>query len=115
MKIIYKSVTDGKFSEALRLVHAILHIIPLTTVETRKEVDELKELIEIARYVLLHSDTAYDPFSFTSLPRIFMSMGLVNLLHMLQLSLFVCVDRQTARCRTMRALRTRRLVDKTRV
>ena len=49
LKIVYKSVTEGKFTEALRLVDTILHIIPLTTVESRREVDELKELIEICR------------------------------------------------------------------
>ena len=115
MKTVYNSVTAGKFSEALRLVHAILHIIPLTTVETRKEVDELKELIEIARYVLLHPDTAYDPFLSFPAPELSMSMGLVNLLLLVQISSFVCIHQQTAWYRTRRALRTRRLVDKTRV
>ena len=46
---MYRSVTDGKFSEALRQVNALLAIIPLTVVATRHEVDELKELISIAR------------------------------------------------------------------
>lgn len=46
---MYKSVTEGKFSEALRQVQTILHIIPLTVVDSRREVDELKELISIAR------------------------------------------------------------------
>ena len=46
---MYRSMTDGKFSEALRQVNALLAIIPLTVVATRHEVDELKELISIAR------------------------------------------------------------------
>ncbi|CAK0784913.1 hypothetical protein CVIRNUC_008118 [Coccomyxa viridis] len=49
LKGMYRSVTDGKFSEALRQVNALLAIIPLTVVATRHEVDELKELISIAR------------------------------------------------------------------
>ena len=49
LKGVYKSVTEGKFSEALRLVNVILHIIPLTVVDGRREVDELKELLSIAR------------------------------------------------------------------
>ena len=46
---MYKAVTDGKFGEALRQVNTILAIIPLTVVNTRHEVDELKEVISIAR------------------------------------------------------------------
>lgn len=52
LKKMYDLVKDGKFSDALKAVNVILHIIPLTSVETRREVDELKELIEIARYIL---------------------------------------------------------------
>ena len=52
LKGMYRSVTDGKFSEALRQVNALLAIIPLTVVATRHEVDELKELISIARSAL---------------------------------------------------------------
>ena len=52
---MYRSVTDGKFSEALRQVNALLAIIPLTVVATRHEVDELKELISIARSALTSS------------------------------------------------------------
>jgi coatomer protein complex subunit alpha (xenin) len=47
---MYRSVTEGKFSEALRQVNVLLALIPLTTVDTRREVDELKELISIAKY-----------------------------------------------------------------
>ena len=36
-------------SEALRLFNAILHIIPLLVVESRKEADEVRELMTIAR------------------------------------------------------------------
>lgn len=49
LKTMYKSVTEGKFSEALRQVNVLLALIPLTIVDTRREVDELKELISIAR------------------------------------------------------------------
>ncbi|EPS70817.1 hypothetical protein M569_03938, partial [Genlisea aurea] len=49
----YRSTTSGKFSEALRYFLAILHTIPVIVVETRREVDEVKEVIAIAReYVL---------------------------------------------------------------
>lgn len=46
---MYKSVTEGKFTDALRQVNTILHIIPLTVVDSRRGVDELKELLSIAR------------------------------------------------------------------
>lgn len=49
LKRAYKAVTEGKFAEGLRLFSAILHVIPLIVVETRKEVDEVKELMTIAR------------------------------------------------------------------
>uniref|UniRef100_A0A1D1YPU5 Coatomer subunit alpha n=1 Tax=Anthurium amnicola TaxID=1678845 RepID=A0A1D1YPU5_9ARAE len=53
LKLAYKTTTEGKFSEALRLFLNILHTIPLIVVDQRKEVDDVKELIEIAReYVL---------------------------------------------------------------
>ncbi|EPS65879.1 hypothetical protein M569_08896 [Genlisea aurea] len=45
----YKSTTSGKFSEALRHFVSILHTIPLIVVESRREVDEVKELIVVAR------------------------------------------------------------------
>ncbi|KAL3634312.1 hypothetical protein CASFOL_021366 [Castilleja foliolosa] len=49
----YKATTAGKFSEALRYFLAALHTIPLVVVETRREVDEVKELIVIVKeYVL---------------------------------------------------------------
>ena len=49
---VYKAMTDGRFSEGLRQVNALLHLVPLTVVETRREVDELKELLTIARCAL---------------------------------------------------------------
>ncbi|TYI37735.1 hypothetical protein ES332_A03G234300v1 [Gossypium tomentosum] len=53
LKAGYKATTDGKFTEALRLFLSILHTIPLIVVESRREVDEVKELIIIAKeYVL---------------------------------------------------------------
>ncbi|KAL2512962.1 Coatomer subunit alpha-2 [Abeliophyllum distichum] len=49
----YKATTAGKFSEALRHFVAILQTIPLIVVESRREVDEVKELIVIVKeYVL---------------------------------------------------------------
>uniref|UniRef100_A0A0E0KI52 Coatomer subunit alpha n=1 Tax=Oryza punctata TaxID=4537 RepID=A0A0E0KI52_ORYPU len=53
LKAAYKATTDGKFPEALRQFLTILHTIPLIVVDSRREVDEVKELIEIVReYVL---------------------------------------------------------------
>ncbi|XP_062209518.1 coatomer subunit alpha-3-like [Phragmites australis] len=53
LKAAYKATTEGKFPEALRQFLNILHIIPLLIVDSRREVDEVKELIEIVReYVL---------------------------------------------------------------
>ncbi|KAG8377864.1 hypothetical protein BUALT_Bualt08G0077800 [Buddleja alternifolia] len=53
LKAGYRATTVGKFSEALRHFLAILHTIPLVVVETRREVDEVKELIGIVKeYVL---------------------------------------------------------------
>ncbi|KAH9606042.1 hypothetical protein KSS87_006679 [Heliosperma pusillum] len=49
----YKLTNDGKLSDALRIFVNILHSIPLVVVESRKEVDEVKELIIIVKeYVL---------------------------------------------------------------
>ncbi|KAL1533325.1 Coatomer [Salvia divinorum] len=49
----YKATTAGKFSDALRYFMSILHTVPLIVVETRREVDEVKELIIIVKeYVL---------------------------------------------------------------
>lgn len=45
----YRSVTEGKFNDALSRFNAILHIIPLLVVETRREVDDVKELLGIAK------------------------------------------------------------------
>ncbi|RCV25117.1 hypothetical protein SETIT_5G140600v2 [Setaria italica] len=53
LKAAYKATTEGKFPEALRQFLSILHTIPLLVVDSRREVDEVKELIQIAReYVL---------------------------------------------------------------
>lgn len=53
LKAGYKATTAGRFSEALRLLLNILHTIPLIVVESRREVDEVKELIVIVKeYVL---------------------------------------------------------------
>ncbi|XP_051150876.1 coatomer subunit alpha-1-like [Andrographis paniculata] len=53
VKAGYKATTAGKFSDALKHFLSILHTVPLIVVETRREVDEVKELIVIAKeYVL---------------------------------------------------------------
>ncbi|KAK8916963.1 Coatomer subunit alpha-3 [Platanthera zijinensis] len=53
LKSAYRATTEGKFSEALRQFLNILHTIPLVVVDSRRELDEVKELIEIAKeYVL---------------------------------------------------------------
>ncbi|GAA0140874.1 vesicle coat protein [Lithospermum erythrorhizon] len=49
LKAGYKATTEGKFSEALRVFLSILHTAPLIVVESRREVDEVKELIVIAK------------------------------------------------------------------
>jgi coatomer protein complex subunit alpha (xenin) len=45
----YRLVTEGKFADALLAFDDILHSIPLLVVDSRKEVDEVKELLAIAR------------------------------------------------------------------
>ncbi|RWR81791.1 coatomer subunit alpha-1 [Cinnamomum micranthum f. kanehirae] len=53
LRTAYKFTTEGKFGEALKQFLNILHTIPLVVVESRREVDEVKELIVIAKeYVL---------------------------------------------------------------
>ena len=49
LKGVYKAMTEGKFAEGLRQVNVLLLLIPLTVVDTRREADELKELLTIAR------------------------------------------------------------------
>lgn len=41
MKAAYKLVTEGKFSDALKVFVRMLQIVPLMVVDTRKEVDEV--------------------------------------------------------------------------
>ncbi|RAL47359.1 hypothetical protein DM860_013324 [Cuscuta australis] len=53
LKAGYKLTTQGKFPEALRTFLNILHTIPVVVVESRREVDEVKELVVIVKeYVL---------------------------------------------------------------
>ncbi|KAJ1435979.1 WD40/YVTN repeat-like-containing domain superfamily [Sesbania bispinosa] len=53
LKAGYKLTTAGKFTEALRTFVNILHTIPLIVVESRREVDDVKELVIIVKeYVL---------------------------------------------------------------
>ena len=51
LKKAYKLFTDGKFSAALQAFNQMLLTIPLVVVTSRKEVDEVKELISICRCV----------------------------------------------------------------
>ena len=54
IRLAYRATTDGKFSEALRLFLTILHTILVIVVDSRREVDEVKELIGIGKkYVLV--------------------------------------------------------------
>jgi Coatomer (COPI) alpha subunit C-terminus len=62
VKAMYRSVTEGKFSEALKQVNTLLAVIPLTVVDTRREVDELKELISIAKYAISLSSCVFSPW-----------------------------------------------------
>lgn len=56
LKKAYKLFTDGKFSNALQAFNQMLWTIPLVVVSSRKEVDEVKELITICRFATPASD-----------------------------------------------------------
>lgn len=45
----YRLVTEGKFADALKLFTTILLTVPLLVVDSRKEAEEVKELLYIAR------------------------------------------------------------------
>ena len=49
LKVAYKTTTEGKFGEALKMFQGIIHSIAVLLVETRREVDEVRELLGIAR------------------------------------------------------------------
>lgn len=49
----YSLVTQGKFIDAAKILTNILHTIPLLVVETRREVDDVKELISIVKEYLI--------------------------------------------------------------
>mmetsp|Transcript_6188 Transcript_6188/g.15793 ORF Transcript_6188/g.15793 Transcript_6188/m.15793 type:complete len:347 (+) Transcript_6188:137-1177(+) len=49
LKAAYKTTTEGKFGEALKLFVSIIHSIAVLLVESRREVDEVKELLSIAK------------------------------------------------------------------
>ena len=54
LKVAYKTITEGKFTEALRIFLSILQVIPLVVADASKKVDDVKELLEIAKeYVLV--------------------------------------------------------------
>ncbi|GAB2291771.1 hypothetical protein Dimus_026025 [Dionaea muscipula] len=53
VRLAYKATSGGKFTDALGLFLGILHCLPLIVVESRREVDDVKDLIRIGReYVL---------------------------------------------------------------
>eukprot|EP01024_Parvocaulis_polyphysoides_P013881 TRINITY_DN15503_c0_g1_i3.p2 TRINITY_DN15503_c0_g1~~TRINITY_DN15503_c0_g1_i3.p2 ORF type:complete len:288 (-),score=19.14 TRINITY_DN15503_c0_g1_i3:654-1517(-) len=49
LKRAYKLVTEGKFSNALDTFNQMLLMVPMLVVDSRKEVDEVKELITICK------------------------------------------------------------------
>eukprot|EP01025_Chloroclados_australasicus_P052828 TRINITY_DN6173_c0_g1_i3.p1 TRINITY_DN6173_c0_g1~~TRINITY_DN6173_c0_g1_i3.p1 ORF type:complete len:868 (+),score=125.06 TRINITY_DN6173_c0_g1_i3:140-2605(+) len=49
LKRAYKLVTEGKFSNALEMFNSMLLMIPMIVVQSRKEVDEVKEVISICK------------------------------------------------------------------
>lgn len=49
LKAAYKTTTEGKFGEALKLFVSIIHSIAVLLVESRREVDEVRELLGIAK------------------------------------------------------------------
>eukprot|EP00163_Fabomonas_tropica_P030426 TRINITY_DN6854_c0_g1_i2.p1 TRINITY_DN6854_c0_g1~~TRINITY_DN6854_c0_g1_i2.p1 ORF type:complete len:1127 (-),score=252.92 TRINITY_DN6854_c0_g1_i2:190-3570(-) len=49
LKVAYKSMTSGKFNDSLAQFSEILHSIPCVVVETRQDVNEIKELVVICR------------------------------------------------------------------
>jgi coatomer protein complex subunit alpha (xenin) len=49
LKTAYKITTEGKFGEALKVFQSIIHSTCVLLVESRREVDEVKELVSIAR------------------------------------------------------------------
>lgn len=58
LKKAYKLFTDGKFSNALQAFNQMLWTIPLVVVSSRKEVDEVKELITICRCTPQHENNS---------------------------------------------------------
>ena len=58
----YKLFTEGKFSNALQAFNLMLWTIPLVVVSSRKEVDEVKELITICRSATVAKVHCHNPF-----------------------------------------------------
>eukprot|EP00741_Cyanophora_paradoxa_P009442 tig00000144_g9146.t1 len=53
LRLAYKAVTEGKFSEASALFQYIVTALPLVTVDSRDDANEIKELVGICREYLL--------------------------------------------------------------
>eukprot|EP00276_Gloeochaete_wittrockiana_P011375 CAMPEP_0184649706 /NCGR_PEP_ID=MMETSP0308-20130426/7114_1 /TAXON_ID=38269 /ORGANISM="Gloeochaete witrockiana, Strain SAG 46.84" /LENGTH=1213 /DNA_ID=CAMNT_0027082633 /DNA_START=152 /DNA_END=3793 /DNA_ORIENTATION=- len=49
LKNAYKCVTDGKFTDAATIFQSVITAIPLLVVDTRQDVNEVKELLGICR------------------------------------------------------------------
>eukprot|EP00455_Lapot_gusevi_P036803 TRINITY_DN409_c0_g3_i1.p1 TRINITY_DN409_c0_g3~~TRINITY_DN409_c0_g3_i1.p1 ORF type:complete len:248 (+),score=82.64 TRINITY_DN409_c0_g3_i1:120-863(+) len=49
LKAAYKSVTDGKFSQAHQQFLSLLQTVPLLTVESKSQAREIQELLQICR------------------------------------------------------------------
>ena len=49
LRAMYKAVTEGKFADGLAVADDLLHRIPLVAAADRREGDEVKELLTIAR------------------------------------------------------------------
>ena len=69
LKKAYRAVTEGKFGDGLTRFTALLHTIPLLVVDTRKEVDDVKELISIAKCALAPASRCPRPACLTRLCR----------------------------------------------
>lgn len=63
LKKAYKLFTEGRFTNALQGFNQVLWTIPMVVVDSRQEVDEVKELITIGRSVQSFRCFAATPFA----------------------------------------------------
>ena len=90
LKKAYRAVTEGKFGDGLTRFTALLHTIPLLVVDTRKEVDDVKELISIAKCALAppFAPTGVVPTCHAVLP----TPGMTNVARLMALDCMKCHD-----------------------